>query len=96
MTSEQISAQLAQNLPNGTSAQAVVDYINENDLSSDGPVNLESLRPVKDAPQTSDLLAIVRDVRKSALVSTAVQMRFVFDDEQKLIETSVREINTGL
>lgn len=95
MTSDQLESRLNADLSLGMAADEVAKYLNENELSSDGAVTTDQLRPVGDRPGHSDFLAILRNVRKGGLVSTALQMRFVFDEQEELTEISVREIHTG-
>lgn len=95
MKVETLKAELSAALPTGSTAQQVADYLNTHKLTSDGPVSVDQLAPVKDSVGDTDMLAIVRNVRSTGLVSTDVQMRFVFDSEQRLKTTTVREVHTG-
>lgn len=95
MTADRLEARLRADLPLGTSAEDVAAYLNANSLSSDGAVSVDQLRAVKEQPGHTDFLAILRDVRKTAVVSTSVQMRFVFDDQNRLTSTTIRELHTG-
>ncbi len=96
MNVETLKAQLSAALPTGSTAQQVADYLNTHKLTSDGPVAVDQLAPVKDSPGDTDMLAIVRKVRSTVLVSTDLQMRFIFDPEQRLKTITVREVHTGL
>ena len=96
MTPEQLTSRLVADLPVGTDAETVAAYVNDNDLTSDGPVSPAQLAATEDGQGAFDLLAIKRDVRQSALTTTALQMRFIFDEGRKLTRISVREVHTGL
>jgi hypothetical protein len=96
MNAETLRVQLAAALPAGSTAQQVADYVNTQNLSSDGPVSVDQLVPVKESPGDTDLLSMVRNVRTSGLVSTGVQMRFVFGPNKRLKTIIVRDAHTGL
>ena len=95
MTVIELEKRLTAELPMGTPVEEVAAYINANGFSSDGVVGVDDVRPIKNRPGFSDLLAMLRGVRKSGIVSTALQMQFIFDEAGKLVELSVREIHTG-
>lgn len=71
-------------LPIGSSAEAVVDYLNEQSIEHD--------QYKEPAPQ---ITGIARDVKKGFLTSTSLQFFFEFDQQKTLKRFFLKEIYTG-
>ncbi len=100
--SEDVSKELNSALPDGSSFDAVSAYLNNkgyNDgstISGDDLIDNATNVNMGSDPNTYELKSIIRDVRKSMLVSTSITMTFVFDREKRLIDIRVKDVHTGL
>jgi hypothetical protein len=80
----QIDAMLSQNLPVGTSRDAVISYLDNHHIENSGA---RTRNP-------NSLVAIFRNLGGNLLVKTSVQVTFNFEKD-RLIGFSSRELYTG-
>ncbi len=96
MTVDILQSQLDTALPTGTDMVKVERYLAENSFEkSDLIDNAEGAHMGAD-PETLELRTIVRNTKKSLLVTTDITMVFTFDRSKKLKNIAVKEVHTGL
>lgn len=78
-----LRADLSTATPPGTTVEAVERYLSSRKIEHSY------------SERSRKLYAIIRDVRRGLLVSTAVTMIFVFDEDRKLVDYIVEEVHTG-
>ena len=96
MTVATLKAEFDGNLPVGTPMAAVETYLAKKGMGSSGEIDNAKLAHIGGDPSTYSLKSMVRNTRKSLLVTTDISVSFTFDRDKLLRSIEVTEVHTGL
>ncbi|QTD54541.1 hypothetical protein [Parasphingorhabdus cellanae] len=95
-TPESLETDLNSALPKGSTAEQVSAYLADRNIEHSGAQDQSNMAHMGANPDEKLMTAIMRDVKTSALAKQSIAMKFYFDDANKLVRTTVEEVNTGL
>ena len=91
MTPEQVEGDIRQHVPVGSSRAKVDEYLDAHNIVH----SYYGADPERIHECSNCEVALVRDTRSSGLVTSSIQIVFVFSGDMRLASYKVREVNTG-
>jgi hypothetical protein len=91
-----LKSEFDNDLPVGTPMSAVEAYLAKKGIGSSGEIDNATMAHMGKDPSTYALKSIVRNVRKSAFVTTDISVSFTFGRDKLLQSIEVKEVHTGL